>query len=271
MTWDATNSRLGIGTNTPAVDLHLKKSGTVISTIETTTTTGRTISQSVASASIYLDWRAHGASYTSAGETWFGQNPAGLLTFASNGGKFVIGTYDSRDFILGSANTERARITSGGNFIINNSTTDSGERLQVTGTMKVTGASSFGANMTLALNQNAQTIFNVTNTALGASSISTIRVTSSNGYFEHSKQSNTTTAYKILLANDSYIYNATSGDISILNDVATGNIKFAAGASSTAHMTIKSNGRINMSSLPTSSTGLSTGDLWNDAGTIKIV
>jgi len=34
---------------------------------------------------------------------------------------------------------------------------------------------------------------------------------------------------------------------------------------------VKANGRINMSSLPTSSTGLSSGDLWNDAGTIKIV
>jgi hypothetical protein len=29
--------------------------------------------------------------------------------------------------------------------------------------------------------------------------------------------------------------------------------------------------RVSMSSLPTSSTGLSTGDLWNDGGTLKIV
>ena len=36
-------------------------------------------------------------------------------------------------------------------------------------------------------------------------------------------------------------------------------------------MTIKSNGRINMSSLPTSSAGLSAGDLWNNLGIINIV
>jgi hypothetical protein len=45
---------------------------------------------------------------------------------------------------------------------------------------------------------------------------------------------------------------------------------FAGGAGADVFQ-VKANGRINMSSLPTSSTGLSTGDLWNDAGTIKIV
>lgn len=35
--------------------------------------------------------------------------------------------------------------------------------------------------------------------------------------------------------------------------------------------TVTDSGRINMGSLPTSASGLSTGDLWNDAGTIKIV
>lgn len=42
----------------------------------------------------------------------------------------------------------RQRITSSGNILIG-STTDSGEKLQVTGTMKVTGASTFGGNTTL--------------------------------------------------------------------------------------------------------------------------
>jgi hypothetical protein len=39
----------------------------------------------------------------------------------------------------------------------------------------------------------------------------------------------------------------------------------------TTRFTIKSDGRINFSSLPTSSTGLSAGDIWNDGGTLKIV
>jgi hypothetical protein len=79
------------------------------------------------------------------------------------------------------------------------------------------------------------------------------------------------TTYKIITGNDLGFYNSGAGDISIFNDFTTGNIKFASGGSSTAHMTIKSNGRINMSSLPTSSAGLSTGDLWNNLGIINIV
>jgi hypothetical protein len=34
---------------------------------------------------------------------------------------------------------------------------------------------------------------------------------------------------------------------------------------------VQRNGRINASSLPTSATGLSAGDIWNDGGTLKIV
>ena len=36
-------------------------------------------------------------------------------------------------------------------------------------------------------------------------------------------------------------------------------------------MIIRDDGTINMPSLPTSSAGLSSGDLWNDSGTLKIV
>lgn len=43
------------------------------------------------------------------------------------------------------------------------------------------------------------------------------------------------------------------------------------GTTLTEKMRVKANGRINMSSLPTSASGLSAGDLWNDAGTVKIV
>jgi hypothetical protein len=157
-----------------------------------------------------------------------------------------------------------------GNTLIG-STTDSGEKLQVTGTAKITGASSFGGNMSLTLNQNASTKINVTNTTSDTNAYSTFVATSNgSGLIELGKYSQLKTTYKILASGDGFIYNGVYGDISILNDNATGSIKFAAGGSSTAQMTIKSNGRINMSSLPTSATGLSAGDLWNDGGTLKI-
>jgi hypothetical protein len=160
----------------------------------------------------------------------------------------------------------------GGNLLLG-STTNSGERLQVTGTSKVTGASSFGGNMTLSLNQNAATTLTISNTDNSANSVSNIICNSNTaaGSFVFGKFSSSRNAVKIVAATDSYIYNITAGDIAILNDFASGSIKFAAGGSSTAHMTIKSNGRINMSSLPTSPTGLSSGDLWNNLGMINIV
>ena len=49
-----------------------------------------------------------------------------------------------------------------------------------------------------------------------------------------------------------------------------GGLQFYVNSGATLAMTIKSTGRINFSALPTSSTGLSTGDLWNDAGVVKI-
>jgi hypothetical protein len=171
----------------------------------------------------------------------------------------------------GSSLGSRLHISTVGNVLIN-STTDSGERLQVTGTAKITGASSFGGNMTLSLNQNAETSISISNTTAGTTAITRINLTSDStaGSARLFKYSSLNTGYKTIAASDFGIFNITAGDISLLNDFATGNIKFAAGGSSTAHMTIKSNGRINMSSLPTSATGLSAGDLWNDGGTLKI-
>lgn len=126
--------------------------------------------------------------------------------------------------------------------------------------------------MTLTINQNGNTNFLIANTTAGTSAQSTIQLQTSGGSGSIGKYSSTTTPYKFVAERDFFLYNTNAGgDIAFLNDFATGNIKFAAGGSSTAQMTIRSNGRINMSSLPTSATGLSAGDLWNDGGTLKIV
>ena len=136
--------------------------------------------------------------------------------------------------------------------------------LDVNGTARVSG------NTTISLNQNAETSLTIANTNSGSSSVSVMYINSdaAAGSFQFGKYSTNRAVYKIFNPKDAFIYNGTAGDISILNEV--GAIKFAAGGSSTAHMTIKSNGRINMSSLPTSSAGLSTGDLWNNLGILSI-
>jgi len=48
-------------------------------------------------------------------------------------------------------------------------------------------------------------------------------------------------------------------------------IHSADGTSTEAFKFDAKTGKVNFSSLPTSSSGLSSGDLWNDSGTVKIV
>ena len=50
--------------------------------------------------------------------------------------------------------------------------------------------------------------------------------------------------YKNVLVNDFGIYNTTSGNMSFLNDYASGNINFAAGGASSAQLVLTSNGRV---------------------------
>jgi hypothetical protein len=284
MTWDATNSRLGIGTNVPAYSLDIRGNinGAVVSVLSNSNSgaaaeTTLAIGQSPVGSPFNSIYFSH---YGSGFTTNQFRLPSSAVLFAglgvTNGFSFAVNNDTGHiKFWTGSTATEKMRLFNGGNLLLQNGGTfsDSGERLQVTGTMKVTGASTFGANMTLSFNQNQNTTFTVSNTTSGNISSSQIGLTSdaSSGASSYGKYSSTTTAYKILAAKDAYFYNVTGGDIGILNDFASGAIKFAAGGSSTAHMTIKSNGRINMSSLPTSPTGLSSGDLWNNLGMINIV
>jgi hypothetical protein len=179
------------------------------------------------------------------------------IEWSNNTGWGLYGAGTAANFLSGNTQIGTGALTS--------------EKLQVNGTAKITGASSFGGNMTLSLNQNSTTRLTISNTTTGINAQSAYNITTDAGTSIIGRNSSTTTLYKINNSSDFFIYNGTaSGDISILNDFASGSIKFAAGGSSTAHMTIKSNGRINMSSLPTSATGLSAGDLWNDGGTLKI-
>ena len=180
-----------------------------------------------------------------------------------------------------------------GNLAINNGLTDGGQRLQVIGSMRVgtTAASAMYwddtnnrlnigtstptnvANLNIVQNNNGIVGFSVKNTGTTVFSQCGYYVENNSGFVgQMYKAGSGYTTYKTIDSNDFGFYNGTGGgNISILNDYATGTIKFAAGGSSTAHMTIKSNGRINMSSLPTSATGLSAGDLWNNLGIVSIV
>lgn len=104
-----------------------------------------------------------------------------------------------------------------------------------------------GGNLTISRNQNANTMITVVNNTSAVNSTTSLRLqnTNINNFADFAKYSSTTTAYKIISANDAIIYNGGGGgDISILNDFPTGRIKFSAGGSSPAQMTLTAAGRL---------------------------
>ena len=95
-------------------------------------------------------------------------------------------------------------------------------------------------------NQNALTQINLTNTSSGNIAGPILNLTSdvASGVFQFGKQSTTTGTYKTIGQKDGFIYNGTGGDISLINDFATGKIKFTTGGVSTAQMTLFSTGNL---------------------------
>jgi hypothetical protein len=97
--------------------------------------------------------------------------------------------------------------------------------------------------------QNAQTGIRLRNSTSGTGASVEFGAYTNSGNGGFGKYSTTSTAYKNIVAASTYIYNGSSGDIGLLNDVSTGNISFAAGASSTAQMFISASGNIGIGTL----------------------
>ena len=196
--------------------------------------------------------------YSSIGNNFFANasnqfiylNTAATSVYSQNAGSHIWQSAASGTAGTSFSFTTRMTLFQTGNLTIGSTTTDAGFRLDVNGTMRVSGASTFNGAATLSINQNAATAFTISNTTSGTASLSSLSVESnaSAGVFRVGKYSTTTTPYKTLNSSDGYLYNFTAGDISILNDFASGSIKLAAGASSTAHFTIASTGAATFSS-----------------------
>jgi hypothetical protein len=154
---------------------------------------------------------------------------------------FTFSEFSGWNFVIrNTTGTNRFRVfNSTGNIGINTDT-DNGYRLDVNGTARVSD------NLTVSKNQNAATLLTISNTTSGNASQAAIGLTSdsTSGSAYFGKYSNTKTVYKIFNTNDFYFTNDSRGDIAILNDFATGKIKFSAGGSSTAQITLTSAGRL---------------------------
>ena len=240
--WDDTNNRLGIGTTSPAYKLDV--SGSAYSSLGLITQ-GYTLAASGFNIEM------------------------GIIS-----GYAQINSYNRTTSAFGSLRLDGSNIMlnsgSGGNVLIG-TTTDAGFKLYVNGTTRLNGSTTFGTigsgtgmfwdntnnrlgigtntptyDIHLLKNQNAITRQIIENTTIGTASRVVYQLLSdvSAGNVQFGKTSSTFTPNKIINSSDAYINNVTAGDISILNDFATGKIKFAGGGASTAQMTLTAAGRL---------------------------
>jgi hypothetical protein len=297
MFWDATNNRLGIGTNAPSTTL--------------TVAGGLTLSSGILSLPTAIHTVFDGKY-----RFWFqGQNRWTFDSLAANQGyNFLHTATTANAFNITNASGSQFLINGAGNVLINSST-DSGERLQVTGNVKIKGSGNTSATTALTVqNSSGANILRVRNDGFylfgdsgsrplfaTVSAISTPNVNGTALQFAIDNASaRTTTGFDFLFSYGTRDY--TSGNVDVHRETAnytptsgtgtfnmlvlqntinqTGgangitrglyvNPTLTAAADFRAIETAR--GNVVFGNLPTSPVGLPTGAIWNNLGMINIV
>jgi len=289
--WDNTNRRLGIGTSSPDSEIDIKGNinGAVAFSVNNTNSGSMNesaflIGQSPRIApfsALYFSY--FGSGYTASGF----RLPSSAVIIAgggaSNGMAFVVDNGSGPIRFSTNSNNERLRITNTGNVLIN-TTTDAGYKLDVNGTARVSNDLTIGSNrylkafrwtnddVTRALQIEGNSNFNVdavniiswnNNLLNNTKNILNIGLSST----VSTQSSGSTDFFNVL--NIPITYNFTGGIHTVKGIYYNPTLTAMVG---TTHYAFHStSGRIRFEGLPTSSAGLSAGDIWNDAGTLKIV
>jgi len=224
---------LGIGTSSPTSILHISSTGGISSPILRISGSA-TNTYNWASATIYSNLTSSATAIHLIGksETIYNSAYFGYKHSADNSVNNAIsfGFFAANDLV---------NILANGNVGIG--TTSPAYKLDVN------GSASFADNVIITKNQNALTRLIVSNTTSNSSSyVETAFVNdASSGTGAVGRYGATTTTYKIVTANNQYLYNGpTAGDIAILNDFASGSIKMSAGGNSNVQFIISSSGNV---------------------------
>lgn len=155
-------TNVGIGTTSPTDRLHIVDA-TNANIFARVTANGTNASAAWVAQNDQVDnvvYRVFGSGVTGTQMGISLVRSASLLANLGGTGSFLLGTFSSTDFILGTANTERARITTSGNFLIG-TTVDAGYKLDVNGTARV---SSLGIGIS---SQDISAVFQIDSTTKG--------------------------------------------------------------------------------------------------------
>jgi hypothetical protein len=316
--WDNANGRLGIGTNAPSEPLTISTNINSANGIRVTNSNTGNIARS----QITLINNSGNQGNLSIWCT--GTGLANKVLFESSK-DFIIGTDSTvasggtskfQIYVAGYNNVTSPQFTLHGTANLSlGSTTDSGERLQVTGDVKIvgSGATSGTRGLTI-LNSSSTNLFRFRNdgSAIIGSNIqlypysSSAFTVDSAGRFvtiQYGAYGAASTGYGVYLVNsgaanrehtsgdggtlalrDSFTVASGTGTFNVLNIIPTINQTGLANgitrglyvnptltAAADFRAIETSRGNVVFGNLPTSSAGLPTGAIWNDAGTIKIV
>jgi hypothetical protein len=244
--WNNTTNRLGIGTATPTAPIHILYNPASQNGINIDATANNVN---------HIGFLREGALYGR-----FGINASsGEFRWDCGAG---LGSYFATIY---TGNAERLRIFTDGNLGLNTST-NAGFRLDVNGTARVTSSlrveSSFSA---------------LSSATIGGTTLAANAILQVNGSGKYVNYNSSFSSGSFLTYQAFGTWEAIGADSPAGTILAFGGYRASQWTGITFHsngserMRIKSTGVINMSSVPTSAAGLSAGDIWNDAGTLKIV
>jgi len=140
--YNSNTGNVGIGTATPSYPLHISSgaAANIFGTVQSTNASATAAWVAFNDFSDNVVYRVFGSGATG---TQFGiplSRSASLMANLGGSGKFLLGTFSSTDFVMGTSDQERMRIMASNGNVIIGSTSDNGHKLQVEGNTRIFGS-----------------------------------------------------------------------------------------------------------------------------------